>query len=472
MIKVNDYIEIAFYKWLLRNIADIDILKNEQGKNELIESYLYENTNNWGVRLFIKLFQDYTVFESRFLEELDLGKQFRSFCLNESSLRYVIPESIDKQVRLQPYMSGFVNYLKEIGSYKQINNTLLKIAQSAYYENLGLEWWFKQATRDVSEDLVRSFDVYQGTTLTYNVFQDYVLWLRSKSQIVDFTTHEVHSFSIDERRNFLKVMVSVESVQQHFDWNHGEARAFSYKMIPDGDYLLLEFLHHLEQYKLDIKNNIAFPLLLKHVDHFCEKYGEEHKKILIKFVKNIKKKEQFASRILQIFNKNKNKEFSIDRLNIPKLHGILLFPRHSNMAQFMNDYLEDIHYMTGDTMDIYYTEDDIKHNSSCYKKVKQLVYISKDNNKFPALLVWEKFGGPIETIVLKGLTHQEVFDVIEFLKNQIDLNSVPDSIKLTIDFTSDILKSKKSASNNVYNILHSQIGSVGDDSSSNNVFNP
>ncbi|MGG4207634.1 hypothetical protein ABEW60_25195 [Paenibacillus jamilae] len=469
MIKVNDYIEIAFYKWLLNNKVNIDILKNEQEINKLIESYLYENTKKWGIRLFIKLFQDYTLYESRDLDELDLGKQFRSFCLNESSLIYVIPESIDKQVRLQPYMSGFVNYLKEMGSYEQINNTLLKNAQSAYDKNLGLEWWFKQAIRDISEDLVRNFDIYQGNTLTYNVFQNYVLWLRSKSQSVDFVTHEVHNLGINERRNFLEIMVSVERVQR-FIWNHGETRVFSYKMIPNGDHLLLEFLHYLEHYKLDINNNITFPLLLKHVDVFCNKYGEEHKKTLVKFVKNIKKKEHFASGIMQIFNKKMGKEFSIDRLHIPKLHGILLFPKHSNMAQFMNDYLEDIHYMTGDTMDIYYTEDDIKHNSSCYKKVKQLVYMNGDNNKFPAMLVWGKFGGAIETIVLKGLAHQEIFDVIEFLKNEIDLKPIPESIKSTIDFISDILKGKRPGINTLYDIRHSQIGSVGDNSSSTNVF--
>ncbi|MMZ65626.1 hypothetical protein D1872_280440 [compost metagenome] len=93
-----------------------------------------------------------------------------------------------------------------------------------------------------------------------------------------------------------------------------------------------------------------------------------------------------------------------------------------------------------------------------------------DNNKFPAMLVWGKFGGAIETIVLKGLAHQEIFDVIEFLKNEIDLKPIPESIKSTIDFISDILKGKRPGINTLYDIRHSQIGSVGDNSSSTNVF--
>ncbi|MET1175363.1 hypothetical protein [Paenibacillus amylolyticus] len=469
MIKLNDYIEIAFYKWLVNKKANINIFENEQETDIWIEKYLYENTKKWGIRFFLKLFQDYTLYEFRDFEELDLGKQFRIFCSGESSLRYVIPESIDKQVRLQPCLSGFVNYLKEVGVYQQINTTLLDIAATAYKENLSLEWWFKQSVSFASEDIARELDKYQGNTLTYSLFQDYVLWIQNKKNRYDYLIGEVHSFSFNDRRNNLKNMVSTDRIE-NFIWNNDNTVFHSYKEVLGKDHILLEFLHYLEHSKLDINNNIALPLLLKRVESFCNEYGKEHKKVLTNFAKNFKKKEGFISRIFQLFYKEQGKNFSIERLHVPKLHGILLFPRYSKMSRFLDEYLEDIHHMTGDTMDIYYTEDDIKNNSSCYQKVKKLVYMNGSNTKFPALLVWERFGGDVKIIVLKGLTHQEIFDVIEFLKNEIHKKSIPDGLQSTNDFIDGILKSKGAGKKTIYEIRDSQIGSVGDNSSSTNSF--
>ena len=99
MIKVNDYEEIAF----IRFVTKLEEAGSHQIEGlDIIEEYLLANCKKWDLKFFMKLFQDFLLrYEN---QNLAIEKVFSEFCYSSNSLECISPESLDKKPVLNKFL--------------------------------------------------------------------------------------------------------------------------------------------------------------------------------------------------------------------------------------------------------------------------------------------------------------------------------------------------------------------------------
>ncbi|MEH7464131.1 hypothetical protein V7166_19205, partial [Bacillus thuringiensis] len=422
MIRVNDYAEISFIRFVakleaenFRRIEDLD----------LVEEYLLANCKKWDLKFFVKLFQDFLVRSNN--KDKTMEQSFCEFCYSSETLLYVPPESLDKRPVLNKFLQEFINTLKNKEDYKKINTFFINTAIEAYKNNKGLDYWFYKVIEKYGHILNVFFAEFVNNTLYYHYYYDFSKWRNKKSLHLKSVTNitDIDLFSFEERR---KRLSSVVLRSNEFYQNTGVLHDMIYnehclKQI-DLNFQYVDFLHYLEKENINININksLTYPILMKYVDLYCAETGERPQS-LAKFAKNINKKDNVFKRIISVMNtRRKGSEFDLERVNTLKAHGLILFPKHENLSMFLKVYWEDIHYMTGNIMDIYYTEEDFKSNVSGYQRLDKLYSFQNADTTLPALFIWEKFGEEIKFISLTKLTHNEIYRVIEYFKINVAKN--------------------------------------------------
>ncbi|PEK17832.1 hypothetical protein [Bacillus wiedmannii] len=460
MIRVNDYAEVAFIRFVTK-LEETSFCRIEE--RNVIEEYLLANCKKWDLKFFVKLFQDFLLKNEN--PNRTMEKIFHEFCYSSDSLIYISPESLDKRPVLNKFLQEFVNSCKNKKGYKEINSFFIDTAIESYKNNTGLDYWFCRIIEKYGHLLHAYFSEFINNTFYYHYYYDFSKW-RSKNSLHSnhFTDiNNIDSFSFKERRKRLS-FIAINS--NSFDQNTSVLRDMVYneqcmKQI-DFDFQYIDFLHYLEKKNININKSLTYPILMKYVDLYCAETGERPQK-LVKFAKNINKKDNVFKRIVSKMNVRKQgSKFDLERVNIIKAHGLLLFPQHENLAMFLKMYWEDIHYMTGNIMDIYYTEEDFKSNVSGYQRLNKLFSFQNADIILPALFVWEKFGGEIKSINLTKLTHNEIYRVIEEFKinmaKNMEFNKCVENTRSQIK---DII-AKKEDNKMEISIQDSKIMSIGD----------
>ena len=309
------------------------------------------------------------------------------------------------------------------------------------------------------------FAKYSNNTLYYHYYYDFTKWRSKKSLHLRFSIeiNDVKSFSFEERRKRMKsVYINSNRFEQKIGVVHDIVYNSNYMTPIDYDYQYIDFLHYLEKKNININKSLTYPILMKYVDLYTAE-TDERPQNLIKFINSITRKDKVFKRILSLIHrKEKGREFDLERVNTIKSHGLLLFPHHENLSMFLKRYWEDIHYMTGNIMDIYYTEEDFKYNVSGYQRLNKLFSFQNTDITLPALFVWEKFGEQVEFISLTKLTHNEIYRVIEHFK----INVAKDlqfniCVENTRNKVKDIISEKEETKLEI-NLKNSQVMSIGD----------
>ncbi|WP_243821167.1 hypothetical protein [Bacillus thuringiensis] len=460
MIKVNDYEEIAF----IRFVTKLEEAGSHQIEGlDIIEEYLLANCKKWDLKFFMKLFQDFLLrYEN---QNLAIEKVFSEFCYSSNSLECISPESLDKKPVLNKFLQGYINILKNERNYKNINLFFTNMAIEAYKGNKGLDYWFYRVVERYGKLLSELFAKYSNNTLYYHYYYDFTKWRSKKSLQLRFSIeiNDVKSFSFEERRKRMKsVYINSNRFEQKIGVVHDIVYNSNYMTPIDYDYQYIDFLHYLEKKNININKSLTYPILMKYVDLYTAE-TDERPQNLIKFINSITRKDKVFKRILSLIHrKEKGREFDLERVNTIKSHGLLLFPHHENLSMFLKRYWEDIHYMTGNIMDIYYTEEDFKYNVSGYQRLNKLFSFQNTDITLPALFVWEKFGEQVEFISLTKLTHNEIYRVIEHFKINVAKNlQFNICVENTRNKVKDIISEKEETKMEI-NLKNSQVMSIGD----------
>lgn len=90
--------------------------------------------------------------------------------------------------------------------------------------------------------------------------------------------------------------------------------------------------------------------------------------------------------------------------------------RGVDLKKFVENYEEDVHYCSGEVMDVYYNADELNENAH---KTLIAPLGMKSSVELPALALWESY--PQESVYcpLSGLSEGEIYKVIEHLCNMI-----------------------------------------------------
>ena len=283
---------------------------------------------------------------------------FEKFVSSPASLEYIIPSSIDKRPRLHGYLSKFFNYLSNSNDYEEMNDFFTHSAISTYKQDTGIEEWFKLVIEIYGCKLLQDFVLYSSNTFYYNLYLDFRTWIESTSlKFRDMLPVNVsHYFSLKERRERLGCLIASPPIKKVVTTRERACQDYEFEYI--------NFLHYLESKCVNLAKTITYPVMMVYIEDYCTKF-DVPKAPLKRFARSINKKDNYFNKIIQIRKASpKGEQFSLERLGLTKAHGLILFPKHLNLSQFLQDYWEDIHHMTQDYLDIYYTEEDFKWNIS------------------------------------------------------------------------------------------------------------
>lgn len=94
---------------------------------------------------------------------------------------------------------------------------------------------------------------------------------------------------------------------------------------------------------------------------------------------------------------------------LPRKQGI-------DLKKFVEDYKEDVHYCSGDSLDFYYNAEDLERNAH---QILIPALGMKSTVELPAVALWEWNPKEAVHVPLSGLSEEEIYQVIEHLCNTV-----------------------------------------------------
>ncbi len=103
----------------------------------------------------------------------------------------------------------------------------------------------------------------------------------------------------------------------------------------------------------------------------------------------------------------------LDRYGSVRFHAMFLFLSSGDFSGFIEANWRDLHYLTGDDLDIYFSQKDLSERTSGYEIVKEFRSLQLRVDALPAMLLWENQLETSGTISLHGLDHGQIVDVVK-----------------------------------------------------------
>ncbi|WP_298911350.1 hypothetical protein [uncultured Nostoc sp.] len=204
----------------------------------------------------------------------------------------------------------------------------------------------------------------------------------------------------------------------------------------------LEFLKWLERNypKLNIAGSIPSEKTTELVHLFCEQVGYSNGVSFSRQVRNWLRGEELSSRLLRRLNiflsRSRNKDYintgrkTFNRYNTVKLHGIFLFLSSGDFPTFIEEHWEDLNYLTGNHIDIYYSQEDLKNRVSGHRILSSFKSLNIEVSSLPALVVWQDSLEDAKTITLDKLPHEEIVKALQhFVQAVKDGKAIEEVIK-------------------------------------------
>ncbi|MDB9485042.1 hypothetical protein PN492_00445 [Dolichospermum circinale CS-537/01] len=189
-------------------------------------------------------------------------------------------------------------------------------------------------------------------------------------------------------------------------------------------YQIIEFFNWLYYFEEPI--SIPSVKLNTIVTDFCQQLNYRNPQDFYKTIQKLQKGNVDSEWLVYLFpflkknkadkNTNLSLRYLLGRYRSVKFNGIFLFEKNDNFPKFINDYWEDLYYLTGNYMDIYYSFNDLKDPISGYQiSSTELRYLDVKLTDIPAFMLWS---GQIKnnvTIPLYQLYHGDIFQIIKHI---------------------------------------------------------
>lgn len=119
----------------------------------------------------------------------------------------------------------------------------------------------------------------------------------------------------------------------------------------------------------------------------------------------------------------------LERYERVHFHSFFLFGENNNLSEFVKNHGRDLHDLTNDYMDIYFSPDDFKkHNETAYQRRKHFRNLEVGISYIPAFIIWKDSLTNSQVIFLEGLSHQQMFDVVKHITNGIEQKKSLDEV--------------------------------------------
>jgi actin-like ATPase involved in cell morphogenesis len=109
----------------------------------------------------------------------------------------------------------------------------------------------------------------------------------------------------------------------------------------------------------------------------------------------------------------------LDRYGSVKFHGLFLLLSSSDLPGFLQMHWRDLHHLTRDQFDIYYSQSDLRERTSGYEIANELKCLQIRADSLPALLIWGERLEDAKTVPLYGLENEAIVKVVAAMVQEI-----------------------------------------------------
>ena len=349
----------------------------------------------------------------------------------------------DGEVGLHPLLTGFVTWAR--GS--RVEARLHREAHRPRREVHEPDHSFRRIIHMVGDDLLEEFGRYvtQLGERDPRLIEDFERW-RSREERrrapmrphgsrarVDNNTHPIGpNESLDQAARRLAESVRVALEHGFYDDRIAEEPQFAKFMAltmesPENLAQALDFMGWLQRREpeLSLPGSIPSGEIEGLALQFCEDRGYPNGR---SFAREARKwlsgsgSERILSRIARFLGLDRrarmpdgrpNPHNLLDRYGAVRFHGLFLFLSSGDFPGFLESHWRDLHHLTGEVLDIYFSQSDLRDRTSGYEIANELRSIEINVDALPALLLWEDELEAATTIPLQELGHTEVVEVVK-----------------------------------------------------------
>lgn len=352
------------------------------------------------------------------------------------------PLGSDSMGTLHPLLRGFV----ELARGSEVEAHLLRGARRRALDRDSEHDWFREVIHEVGRHLERDFRRYleEVRQRTPGLIEDYERWRETAEQRepraplgrgrrFDENTQPLGANeSLEQAAHRLADSVRLAIESGFYDELISEepqiARLFSLVMessehVPQA----LEFMTWLREKEPDlrIQGNIPASEFAVLALQFCEEQGYPNGQ---SFSQEAARwlggggSHRIIDRIARFLKLNWRSRSSkgekgprnlLDRYGAVRFHALFLFLSSGDFPSFIDTHWRDLNHLTGDDLDIYFSQKDLGERTSAYEIVQELRTINLRVDSIPALLLWEDVLGDGIAVPLHALGHSQVVEVVQ-----------------------------------------------------------
>ena len=143
--------------------------------------------------------------------------------------------------------------------------------------------------------------------------------------------------------------------------------------------------------------------------------------------------------------------YIIDRYSDKRIpFKCIIVPLKANAKEYIDlieNYWEDLHYLSGNSLDIFYSATD--YGKSGFEIMNQMNYIPEIlKEQAPSIIIWDTELSKAKGINISRLNNTDIFEIIQKIVNLIKSSKSLDTIVKEANIMSDELRDKHRAINN------------------------
>jgi hypothetical protein len=454
MMPVPSYQLIPFLVWLHNR----GIRMSPEGRgDEPLEQLAIEFLQAGGGLAFENLVGAMAIFQAcPMIDDADIEAQMRHFAACGQCIDYIAergerfkerggaiwPIGGGSEDALHPLLRGFVGWARGLGLESRLRFGSRQDAWDSGHSSKV----FHAFIREFGEELLEHFNRYleEARRRTPDLVEDYERWRRNgrhrepgtphqRPRLSDQNTHPLGSNeSIEQAARRLADSVRLGIDSGFYDDIIAEepqiARLFSLVMdsqqnVPQA----IEFVSWLRQREPDLRIQGSMPsnefasLALR----FCEEKGYSNGQSFSQEAQQWlggSGSHRVIDRIARFLGAKwgdtrirgrKKPNNPLDRYGAVRFHGLFLFLSSGDFPSFIEAHWRDLNHLTGDYLDIYFSQKDLTKRTSGYEIVSELRSVSLRVDSLPALLLWEEKLEKGVTVSLRVLEHDQIVEVVQ-----------------------------------------------------------
>lgn len=135
-----------------------------------------------------------------------------------------------------------------------------------------------------------------------------------------------------------------------------------------------------------------------------------------------------------------------------RMHGMFLFLSTGDFPSFIDRHWRDLNALTGDSLDVYFSKEDLKNRVSGYETLSEFKSLRVPVIQLPAVVLWEKSLESAQSVPLCSLEHDEIMEVMKHLVHRIgEGDTIEEVVRSVTDTALSLARDKKLGSSEVIN---------------------